>query len=325
MSRPLVSIIIPTYNRAYQVHQAIESALQQTYPNTEILVVDDGSVDDTAKVVSAYDRVRYIPQVHAGQAVARNNGLKHASGTYIASLDSDDKWEPDFLSICIDKIESGNYDFVFANWMQAMPGGTYIDRQDICDILKNYIPAVNNNWLELDSQQLRNIYLTGCPSPSSSTVLRASAIVNGWTNNLNIADDWCMLMDIIFSKKANAAFTTLLLWTKNVDGSNIYDGRSKHEVVKYLWAEDYSAIYKRFRHNFSLKEKKDFRKRLAGDIATCAYYEIKFHKKVFKGLLFLKQAIAMDTFRVLSLMTKKSIKTTTNLFKRNSAKYTQLR
>lgn len=91
----LVSVVIPSYNRAYIVGHAIESVLRQTYKNVEVVVIDDGSSDDTKSVVTAFDeRVRYIYQPNAGIAVARNSGIAAARGEFVAFLDSDDVWLP---------------------------------------------------------------------------------------------------------------------------------------------------------------------------------------------------------------------------------------
>jgi hypothetical protein len=90
-----VSVIIPTYNRAAMLGEAIESALAQTRLPGEIIVVDDGSTDDTAKVMGGFaHRVRCITQVNRGVAAARNVGLAAAKGELIAFLDSDDLWYP---------------------------------------------------------------------------------------------------------------------------------------------------------------------------------------------------------------------------------------
>ena len=91
----LVSVVIPTYNRAYIVGRTIESVLAQTYSPVEILVIDDGSTDDTPAVVGRFgDRVRYIRQPNGGVAVARNHGFAEARGEFVALLDSDDEWLP---------------------------------------------------------------------------------------------------------------------------------------------------------------------------------------------------------------------------------------
>lgn len=98
MSRPLVSVVIPVYNAERFVAAAIDSVLKQTYPSTELIVVDDGSTDTTAAVVRSYgERVRYIFQSNARQAAARNRGIAEARGELIAFLDADDTWREDKL------------------------------------------------------------------------------------------------------------------------------------------------------------------------------------------------------------------------------------
>ena len=95
-----VSVVIPTYNRARWLGDAIRSVLDQSYPPLEILVVDDGSTDHTKELCAQFGpRVRHIPQQHAGAAVARNHGLQEVKGEYVSFLDSDDLWEPRKLEI----------------------------------------------------------------------------------------------------------------------------------------------------------------------------------------------------------------------------------
>jgi glycosyltransferase involved in cell wall biosynthesis len=98
MSGGLVSIVIPTYNRAYCLGRAIDSVRAQTYPNFEIIIVDDGSTDETRALVEGLagsdGRVRYFYQANAGVSAARNRGLGEVRGDYVALLDSDDVWLP---------------------------------------------------------------------------------------------------------------------------------------------------------------------------------------------------------------------------------------
>lgn len=100
MVTPLVSVIIPTYNRAVMTVEAIQSVLSQTYTNFEIIVVDDGSTDNTRDVVAQIDdkRLRYIYQDNARQAAARNHGIEVSKGDYVAFLDSDDLFFPEKLA-----------------------------------------------------------------------------------------------------------------------------------------------------------------------------------------------------------------------------------
>jgi len=97
---PIVSVIIPTYNRAYLIDKAINSVLSQTYRDYEIIVIDDASTDNTREVVESFtdSRINYI--FHAnnlGVSAARNTGIKASRGKYIALLDSDDEWLPEKL------------------------------------------------------------------------------------------------------------------------------------------------------------------------------------------------------------------------------------
>ena len=88
---PLVSVVIPTYNYGQYVTEAVESALAQTYSAVEVIVVDDGSTDDTRERLAGYrNRIRYIDQKNQGLSAARNTGIRAANGEYIAFLDSDD-------------------------------------------------------------------------------------------------------------------------------------------------------------------------------------------------------------------------------------------
>jgi len=93
-----VSVIIPTYNSAQYVTDAVNSVLNQSFGDLEVLVIDDGSTDDTETVMSHYTApVRYIRQQNGGVAVARNRGISESRGRYVAFLDADDTWLPDKL------------------------------------------------------------------------------------------------------------------------------------------------------------------------------------------------------------------------------------
>lgn len=99
MSAPLVSVIIPTYNRAATLKRTIDSALAQTYRPLEVIVVDDGSADGTETVMRSYgDRIHGIVQANGGPSAARNAGAKAAKGEWLAFLDSDDVWRPEKIA-----------------------------------------------------------------------------------------------------------------------------------------------------------------------------------------------------------------------------------
>jgi glycosyltransferase involved in cell wall biosynthesis len=98
MTAPLVSVIIPAYNRAHSVSRSIDSVLRQSYRPLEVIVVDDGSTDGTAESLAAFgDQISLIRQQNGGPSSARNAGVRQSKGSLIAFLDSDDTWEPQKL------------------------------------------------------------------------------------------------------------------------------------------------------------------------------------------------------------------------------------
>lgn len=102
-----VSCIIPAYNSARFIDEAIESVLTQTVPVAEIIVVDDGSTDGTVQALARYgERVRVVRQSNAGPAAARNNGIRNSTGAFIAFLDSDDLWKPEKIEVQLARFDA---------------------------------------------------------------------------------------------------------------------------------------------------------------------------------------------------------------------------
>ena len=129
--KDLVSIIMPSYNTAKFISETIESVLAQTYPDWELIIVDDCSTDDTDAVVRPYladDRIRYIKnEKNSGAAVSRNRALREAKGKWIAFLDSDDLWLPEKLEKQIAFMEKNNCRFSYTNYIEidenSVPNG----------------------------------------------------------------------------------------------------------------------------------------------------------------------------------------------------------
>jgi len=135
-NQPKISVIIPTYNRAHLIRRAIKSVLNQTYQDFEIIVVDDGSTDNTEEIIEEFQkydkRIRYIQhKKNEGEAAARNTGIKIARGKFIANQDSDDKWLPEKLEKQMKAFENEPVEV----------GVVYTGFWRIQNNKKNYIPS----------------------------------------------------------------------------------------------------------------------------------------------------------------------------------------
>jgi glycosyltransferase involved in cell wall biosynthesis len=103
--RGVVSVVIPCFNHGHFLAAAIESCLQQSYPRVEIVVVDDGSSDNTQEVARRYDGVRYVRQENGGLAAARNTGIRRSNGEYLMFLDADDRLVPEAVRLNVELLE----------------------------------------------------------------------------------------------------------------------------------------------------------------------------------------------------------------------------
>lgn len=129
---PLVSTIIPTYKGAGFILDALESALAQTYPRQEIIVVNDGSPDDTEALLAPYrDKIVYIKQENLGFAIARNVGILRATGEYIAFLDHDDIWHPEKLALQVAYLEQNPDVLLVGSDFSGFASNGFFERSNI--------------------------------------------------------------------------------------------------------------------------------------------------------------------------------------------------
>lgn len=113
---PLVSVVIPNHNYARYIGEAVESVLSQTYPEVEVIVVDNGSTDDSLEVLRRYAaRCRVVPQADLGQSLARNRGIQEARGDLIAFLDADDAWRPRKLELQVERFKNDAIALVYCS------------------------------------------------------------------------------------------------------------------------------------------------------------------------------------------------------------------
>lgn len=121
---PLISVIIPCYNGQQYISEAIDSVLRQTYPNVEVIVVNDGSTDRSAEILSGYgDKITVVSQANAGLPAARNSGIAVARGEFYGFLDADDYWDATFLAELQAAADQENAGIAYCGWQNiGLPG-----------------------------------------------------------------------------------------------------------------------------------------------------------------------------------------------------------
>jgi len=182
MTPPSVSVVIVTYNKADTLAEAIESVLRQSYRDFEILVVDDGSTDDTATRVRPYlDRVRYLPKPNGGTGSARNLGIAEARGEFVAFLDGDDLWLPRKLEIQMEA-------FRREPEIIAVQCSAYCVDSQLKKVLEERRCGPARDTL-IDFLLFRNL-----PAFSSTVVIRREIArsIGGFGTDLVILSDWDM-------------------------------------------------------------------------------------------------------------------------------------
>ncbi len=228
---PKASIIIPAYDAAAYVAEAIHSALAQTWPDKEIIVVDDGSSDATAALAESIAGVTCLRQANGGVSHARNTGVRHSSGDLIAFLDADDVWHPGKLEAQVRLLERyPDCDLVYANFVEApeslaprdWPGG-------------DGLPP-HTRTTELESSFLHPFFGT------STVVVRRSAFdrVGGFDETLPYAEDVDFFLKVLVERPATAAIDAAVVYKRDVQGSLSHDSASGYakllEVYRRLFA-----------------------------------------------------------------------------------------
>lgn len=197
-----ISVIIPAYNAAATIEHAINSVLGQTETPNEIIVVDDGSTDDTADVISRFgSTVRLIRQSNQGSSVARQTGTDAATSDYVAYLDSDDWWPADKLSLCRSILDREQVDFLLADLQRAHPGdppAAYLPRnityfQWAREYFERHKDSTNvPDLYRLPIAEGLSLLLRGFPVYPSTALIRRQAVqeVGGWDARFRRCQDF---------------------------------------------------------------------------------------------------------------------------------------
>lgn len=199
---PGVSVIIPTYNRASVLPRAIDSVLDQTFEDFELFVVDDGSTDGTLTVLDSYDdeRLRVITHgTNRGANVARNTGIEHANGEFIAFLDSDDAWHPEKLGRQLGRYESAPSDCVavYCDFERETAG----IRGTMCSAAASVLSVADDDRPKEGSKELSGEILADyLHSGAGSTLLVETAVareIDGFDESLDRFQDPDFLLRVV--------------------------------------------------------------------------------------------------------------------------------
>lgn len=238
----LVSVVIPAYNVGPYIGAAIESVLAQSYRPIEVIVVDDGSEDDTAGVCASFrDRIFYVRQRHRGAAAARNTGLRRARGRLVAFLDADDIWEPQTVAEHVDAAarfpDSG---------LIAVDGVEFDDRGAV--ISDTLMTSVGNALLRRGGSTVWHGYcfpdlLTGTPISTSSQIsvpTRVFQVVGYWNSRLTRGHDYDLYLRIAAYFPITLVGTKLVRWRQRATGLS---GPATRRF--FTWHSNTAAILRR--------------------------------------------------------------------------------
>jgi glycosyltransferase involved in cell wall biosynthesis len=228
MKKNLISIITPTYNCEEYISETIESVLNQTYEQWEMIIVDDCSTDNTKKIIDKYSRddkrIRYYPlNVNSGAAIARTKAMELAEGEYMAFLDSDDLWIPCKLEKQLAFMKQNNYSFTCTAYEQIDQSGKLLNK-----IVKS-IPKTNYNRLLLD-----------CPVGNSTVMYNVSNMGKFEVPNIRKRNDDALWLAMLKKETYIFGMTDVLMQYRIRENSI---SNNKVSLIKYHW-----ILYRNIEH-----------------------------------------------------------------------------
>ncbi|MGL5954556.1 MAG: glycosyltransferase family 2 protein [Providencia rustigianii] len=242
----MVSVIIPVYNSAAFISKTVESVLQQTYSNYQIVIVNDGSTDNTVDVIAKKFgnnlNIKVITTPNGGVSKARNIGIEYAEGEYLCFLDSDDKLEPTFLETLVEKINQNKVDV------------------QLCGYYKHYANTVEKLPKSNDCQRILSQYLLGDMSFHIGSMLISKSFLDKtnirFNSNLRLAEDILFICQVLSMAKLNICLSylyhhqyrdgslTTSVWTKENYFHDIYAKEVIEKEIKQIYTgEDQDFVY----------------------------------------------------------------------------------
>ncbi|WP_406695897.1 glycosyltransferase family A protein [Singulisphaera sp. Ch08] len=222
MPNPLISTVIPAYNYERYVTAAVESALAQSYPHQEVIVVDDGSTDETRKRLAPYEgRIRYLYQENRGLSAARNSGIRAARGEFVAFLDADDLWHPEKLATQV-RYLMGHPELALLAASHRVIGGGDIGRFDW--------PRVDGSQPIVARPVSFDELVVGSRFGACAVVARKWCFqeIGMFDESLRSAEDLDMWIRI--ASRFPVAMLDVPLWLYRIHGTNMHDSTARMEL-----------------------------------------------------------------------------------------------
>lgn len=273
---PLVSVVIPTYNREKTILRAINSVKNQSYNNTEIIIVDDNSTDNTYELIKDQlnDRVRYYKNsVNLGGGQSRNVGVKYAKGELIAFLDSDDEWYNDKLEKQVKKFNDNNVELVYTEYklVNENSGKEYLfcNKKDI---------------------RLRDILSSNCIGTTSSICVKKSLFekCGGFDSTLRSCQDWDLYIRLFNNNFSKVEEPCLNYYYHNESISGSYEKVIKGNEVVLNKINNIISDNK-------ILTKNDIKYIKSRNIEILAHLNMKFNREK-EGKKYFKEALKYDLF-----------------------------
>lgn len=274
MNEELISIIIPVYNSEKYIERCIESVINQTYKNIEVVVVNDGSRDKSESIIREYlkkdKRIKLINQKNSGVSSARNNGIINAKGKYLTFIDSDDYYELDAIERLYDIMKNSEYDLVRGNYR--------IVKNDTAIETGNVNPENIEDYYELYNK----IFDNTIPSYTVLLLIKRDFIID---NNIDFDEEIAMMEDTIFyikifSKHPKAYFDSYI--TYNYE----YNENSASKSSKFYKRNLYNVLDVNIKIKEILKKDENYNEKklntLHYNTISNYLYELYFIEKAFE-------------------------------------------
>lgn len=256
MVKPQVTVIMPCYNRARYLREAIDSVLKQTFSGFELIIVDDGSTDGSAAIIAEYgDKVRAITQENRGRSAARNAAIQVSRGAYLAFLDADDYWHPDFLQRMLAVLEGTDAAVAYCGWQNVgLPG-----RRGEPFIPPDYEQKPDKEELLFENTRW----------PIHAAVVRGDLVrrVGGFDGRWQSCEDFALWLEIGLRQRIIRVPYVLAFYRHHGDGQ-ITTRRALMAVNHYLVQQDYLRRHKSRRRAWGRRK---VRTLMQGELLRRAY------------------------------------------------------